>query len=824
MPSGSNNLPAPLSSFIGRKSEVAEIGGLLLTQRLITLTGPGGCGKTRLALQVAADALPVFADGVWLTELGPLADGNLIAQAVATSLGVPEQSGRPLAETLANHLQARQTLLVLDNCEHLVEACAQFAESLLQACPSLTILATSREALGLGGEVVRIVPPLSLPSILDGKRELRPPDALPAVSEAVQLFIARGQAAAPEFELTHENAAAVAEICLRLDGLPLAIELAAARLRSLSVQQIAALLSDRYKLLTGGSRTAPARQRALEATLDWSYALLTDAERRVLQRLSVFAGGCTLQAAEAVCAGDSLPAAEVLELLSRLVDKSLVTAAVTGEEVRYQMLETIREYARQKLSGSEDTAEARNRHLQYFIQWAQNAEAHLHTARQLEWLTRFDAEHGNLHAALEWSRMAIERAEPGLQLAAAAGYFWELHRYPTEGRVQLSAALAHAGAQPATAARANALNRLAILAFLQSDFQAVLTLEAESIAIWRTKGAAGRLGVATGLEISAMAESELGNYPAAFPHYDEALTLFRQLEDAPGIGDTLNMLGWAFMRTGDYTRAEQHFDDALLVLREVGDLRQIAATLAGLGELALRRGQHERAEKLLKESLEHNRSLGARWPIAAGLGTLAWLALARRDFDGTRALLGESITLRAAIGDRSGIAWCLEKLAKMASLQDQPARAVVMLGAAQALRKPIHSTVDPADQPDHDRMLASVRAAIGEKAFAVSWAEGQGMSLESIVEYALPEPTLTATESERIEKERFGGLTARERQAAALLAQGRSNREVAQAMTVGVKTVETYVTRILNKLGLESRVQIAIWARDNGLAPVEKLE
>ncbi|HEY5984657.1 MAG TPA: tetratricopeptide repeat protein [Anaerolineales bacterium] len=823
-PPRTHNLPALLSSFVGRAREVGEIRNLLGTERLVTLTGTGGCGKTRLALELAGEVLPDFQGGVWLIELGPLTDGALVPQEIASALNVREQGGHALMETLANQLQARRSLLVLDNCEHLVLACARAAETLLLACPLLTILTTSREPLGVAGEVVRIVPPLSLPTLPEVEVSPRHQDPLRIGSEAVQLFMARAQAAAPAFELTPENAAAVTEICLRLDGLPLAIELAAACLRSLSVQQVARLLDDRFQLLKGGSRTAPARQRTLEAALDWSYTLLSDEERRVLQRLSVFAGGCTLQAAEAVCPGETVQAEEVLEVLSRLVDKSLVVADAAGEEARYHLLETIREYARQRLSASEDGAEARNRHLQYFVNWAENGEAHLHGGGQLEWLRRFDAEHGNLRAALDWSQMAEERAESGLRLAAAAGYFWELHGYPTDGRMRLSAALAHTGAQGATAARATALNRLAILTFLQSDFHSVLTLENQSLAIWRTMGEAGRLGVAIGLEISAMAESEMGNYAAAFPLYEEALGIFQQLQDLPGIADTLKMLGSSLMRTGEYAQAEQRLDEALLVSREVGDRRQIAATLAESGELAIRRGQYDRAELLLKESLEHSRSLEDKWGIAVELGSQAWLALARRDHERARTLLGESLGIRRRIGDRGGMAWCVEKLALMAARQKESKRAATLLGAAAALRAPVHSAVDPADQPEFERMLAGVRAAIGEREFTASWADGKGMSIDGILEYALPEPALTATESQRLEKERFGGLTARERQAAALIAQGRSNREIAQAMTVGVKTAETYVTRILNKLGLESRVQIAIWAKDKGLAPVERPE
>ena len=371
-----NNLPLQLTSFVGRVSEIAEVKALMATERLVSLTGPGGCGKTRLALQVANEMLPELHDNIWLTQFGPLADARLVPQAVALAVGVREQPGRALTETLTNQLADRATLLIFDNCEHLVAACAQLAEALLRACPNLRILATSREPLNVAGETVWLLPPLSVPDRQPWRGPASSQGALPAYqqSEAMQLFVDRTTAALPSFRLTAESGPWVAEICRRLEGMPLAIELAAARARALSVRQIAERLEDCFNLLVAGSRTAPPRQQSLEATLDWSYALLSPSEQKVLQRLSVFAGGWTLEAAEAVCSGGGVTTGEVVNLLAQLVDKSLVLADTTTGATRYRLLETIHQYAAHRLAEGGEAAAWRDRQLGYFVDWAERAE------------------------------------------------------------------------------------------------------------------------------------------------------------------------------------------------------------------------------------------------------------------------------------------------------------------------------------------------------------------------------------------------------------------------------------------------------------------
>jgi predicted ATPase/class 3 adenylate cyclase len=479
-----NNLPLQLTSFVGREREQAEVRRLLTTARLVTLTGTGGCGKTRLALQVGAELADAFADGVWFVDLAPLADPALVPQTVAAVLGVHEVAGRPLLQTVADHLRGRELLLILDNCEHLLDACAQLADALLRACPRLRILATSRELLGVAGESAWRVPSLTLP-------DARQPPAAASLTqyEAVRLFIERAVAALPTFAVTNQNAPAVAQLCWRLDGIPLAIELAAARVRMLTVEQIAARLDDRFRLLTGGSRTALRRQQTLQAAIDWSYQLLSEEERLLLQRLAVFAGGWTLEAAEAVGVGASIEGADVLDLLGALVDKSLVVAEGQGAHERYRLLETIRQYAGEKLLEAGEVGPIRDQHRDWYVGLAARAEPELTGPGEEEWLGRLEVEHDNLRAALAWSL----EGDPGvgLRLAASLGGFWARHGHLVEGRRWLEAFLTRAPAPDdpeEQRVRARALRRAGILASDQQDRAAARTFLAESLILFRALG------------------------------------------------------------------------------------------------------------------------------------------------------------------------------------------------------------------------------------------------------------------------------------------------------------------------------------------------
>jgi predicted ATPase/DNA-binding CsgD family transcriptional regulator len=820
------NLPTPLSSFIGREQEIKEIRQLLLSHRLVTLTGPGGCGKTRLALKVAQELMEEFDQRVWFVELASVADPALVPQTIAATLNVREQSGRTLIDILVDSLSAHPSLLVIDNCEHLIFACAQITETLLKKCPDLKVLATSREVLGITGEVAWTVPPLSLPNQQPWTNPTSARNAVQSYeeSESVQLFVTRAHVISPGFKLTSENGSWVAEICRRLDGMPLAIELAAARVRTLSVPEIAQRLDDRFHLLTSGSRTAPLRHQTLSATLDWSYALLSELEQKVLQALSVFAGGGTLNAVEAVCASQGVESGEVLDVLSRLVDKSLVMVdKPERRETRYRLLETIRQYAREKLveSGQVDQRsspvdESKDRHLDYFLQWAENAEPHLIGPEQVEWLDRYEAEGDNLRAALEWCNTDASKAILGLRLTAACGRFWRLHGYISEGRMHLSAALSRPEVQERTLTRARALTLIANLAYLQSDYPAMRPLADEALSIWRELGEEGRAGAAYMLDLLGELATEEGDYESAPRFFQEALEIYKEINNLRGISQIYMQLGWAAMRTGDLRQAESHLKQFLTLAKQVGDQTSLAFAFSGLGEVAVRLGEYDRAISLLERGLELNRLRGDKWGTGTLLGSLGWVALCQRDFKRMREILGESLSVRIEISDKGGIAWCLEKLAEAKFEQSQFQDAAKLFGHAESVRRPIGSVIDPADQPDYTRIISGLRSALGEDALAALWAEGAAMDLEQIIDVALaetePEVAITLTE-----KEGFGGLTARERQVASLIAQGKSNREIAEAMTVGVKTVETYVTRILNKLGFDSRVQIATWAVEKRL-------
>jgi len=690
---------------------------------------------------------------------------------------------------------------------------------LLRKCPRLTVLTTSREGLGILGEAIWTVPPLSLPI---QKPWTGPTSAQETVniylkSESVQLFMERASAVSPEITLTVENGAWVAEICRRLDGLPLAIELAAARVRALSIKQIAERLDDRFNLLTAGSRTAALRHQTLAAALDWSYTLLSEPERRVLQRLSIFAGGAALEAAEAVCICECVQPGEVLDVLSHLVDKSLVVAEQSSTETRYRLLETIRQYAQQKLAEQGDVVECRDCHLIYFVQWAEMIAPTLQGKDQLVGLKRFEAEHDNLRTALEWSRTNEKKATVGLRLAAACGPFWISHGYLSEGRRHLYAALLPKHVKDRSSTHARALMYSAQLAYFQADYPAGQPLIEEALVIWRDLGQEDQAGLAFILEIYGGFRMEVGDYESALRLFQESLEIYSQLNDKNGRGGLHKDLGWSAMRTGDYQLAQIHLEKNLALAQETGDKTGLIYAYSGLGEVAIRLGEYTRASDLLEKGLSLSRELGDKWLEATILGSLGWVVLHLRNFAHMRNLLGESLSLRMDIGDKGGIAWCLEKLAEAAILERQYRKAATIFASAASLRIPVHSVIDPADQPEYERVLSGLRSKLDPIIFKACWEEGEVMHLRDVVTYALSEPIMPIDGTTISDKEKFQGLSKRERETATLVAQGKSNRAIAQVMTVGEKTVETYVTRILNKLGFDSRVQIATWAVEKGL-------
>jgi len=724
-----SHLPVQLTSFIGRSKEMEEIKALLAQERLVTLTGPSGSGKTRLALQLAAEMIDRFPDGVYFVALASITDPGLVPSTLAQCLGIPETPGRAIADRLKDDLRTKKLMLVLDNFEQVIAAAPLVAE-LLGTSPSVKMLVTSREGLRIRGEREYPVFPLALP---DRPEQLSPESV--SHYAAVELFVQRARAVKPDFGITDDTAPAVAEICSRLDGLPLAIELAAARIKVLPPRAMLTRLEHRLEFLTGGGRDVPARQQTLRNAIAWSYDLLTEPEQRLFRRLSVFVGGCTLEAAEAV-AGDPAGHVPVLDQLGSLLDKSLLHEGEGLEgESRFGMLETLREYGLEQLAASGEQDAIRHHHADYFLALAEQAEARLEGAGQVEWLHRMEQEHGNLRAALVWSQAAEGAAETGVRLAGALGFFWEARGYFTEGRERLAAILGTEPAQGRTAARARLLARAAELAYRQSDNTATTSFAAESLAICRELG--DRQGIASALVKLGNAATEMGEYGAAGAFLEEALETWRDLQDKHGTARALISLGWVALRPGDYPLARRRLAEALALSRELGDTRSMGFELSGLGEIAMREGDTRRAAQLVGESLDLRRRLGNQWGVGVSLGILGWIALREGDWPRAVAQLGESLDVRREIGDPSGSAWCLERLAEVARAQGQPEKAVRLFGAGAALRAAVRAVMDPADQPAYESMITSLRSELGEARFAANWEEGEALTLEQAAAYAL---------------------------------------------------------------------------------------
>jgi predicted ATPase/class 3 adenylate cyclase len=722
-----NNLPIQLTSFIGREKEIAEIKQSINEHRLVTLTGAGGSGKTRLSLQVASELLEQFQDGVFFVALAPITNPGLVSSTVAQSLGITEAAGKSIIEGLKDFLQSKSLLLVLDNFEQVISAAPLVAE-LLIAGSQLKVLVTSREGLRVRGEHEYFVPPLEIPNLA----QLPSLETLTQYT-AVALFIQRAQAVKQDFRLTNETAPTVAEICYRLDGLPLAIELAAARIKLLPPKAMLARLERRLEFLTSSARDLPARQRTLRDAIAWSYDLLNEDEQKLFQRVSVFVGGCTFDAIEAVSEDHST---HVLDLLGSLLDKSLLREMEDRiGEPRFIMLELLREFGLEQLLTSREGETIRLRHANFFLGLAEQAEVKLESAEQVEWINRMEEEHDNLRAALEWSKGAEGAGEICLRLAGTLGLFWEARGYFSEGRERLSAILSTDIARGKTAARAKLLARAAELAYRQSDYAATVEFAEESLAIGREVG--DKPGTASVLIKLANAATEAGDYATASGYLEEALTIWQELGDKHGIARALISLGWAALRPGDYQLANARLEQALAISRELEDTRSIAFELSGLGEVALRQGDYARATQLLEESLELRRQLGNKWGVGVSLGTLGWVAIYEGDWKRAIARLGESLDVRQEIGDKGGSAWCLERLAEVAMAQGKPERAVRLLSAASALRISIGSVIDPVDQPEYKNRRSALRAELGEEQFAIVWDEGRAMTLEQAITYAL---------------------------------------------------------------------------------------
>ena len=674
-----HNLPADLTSFVGRRRELLELPRILTSSRLLSLTGAGGVGKTRLALRLARNLANEFRDGVWLIDLAPLSLPDLVAQTIATALGIREGAHRSARDVLLDTLRERELLLVLDTCEHLIESCAELVEVLLGGAPALRIVATSREALGVSGEVVHRVPSLSLPEALTSV-----PEELMA-SEAMQLFVERASAVDPAFTATSHNASVIARLCRRLDGIPLAIELAAARIAVLSPEQIEARLQDRFRLLTGGARRAVARQRTLEATVDWSYQLLSDAERRLLSRLSVFPATWSLEAAEYVCGGDGISKHDVLDLLSRLVGKSVV--AVDSEFAgarRYRLLETVRQYARERLVQSGAADRLNDRHFEYFFSEFRGVLSILRHHDQLPCLRRLQMEQENVRASLDWALTSAPLVANGVELAGELFWFWTKRGLYEEGKLWLERACAVAG-DVSRGLRARILIGLTHMYHFQGrSFEAVIA---------------------------------------------EALSLGREEGDAWAISFALFMQGLGALQRGDYEQAMARALEAREAANASGEAVQHGGPLLLLGKVAESSGDHERARQFYDESIEVHRCAGDKWGLSILLSAAAGLRIVRKDFDQARVQASEAMSLCQELDDPRGIAWSLDMFASLLAAAGHDERAARLWGAADRLLESVGGSLTPEISGIRDPYVESAKTSLGVGAFDTARAEGRAMPL-----------------------------------------------------------------------------------------------
>jgi predicted ATPase/DNA-binding NarL/FixJ family response regulator len=812
------NLPIQLTSFVGRARELAELEGFLSTSRLVTLVGPGGCGKTRLALQAANTISGRFRDGVWLAELAPLRDPSFVPLLLMKILDIPNRPEQSALESLLDHLQSKEMLLVLDNCEHLIADCAQWVGQILLQTAALCILVTSREPLTVAGEMIYPVAGLRLPPAGAGVAG-DPRDLLQY--DAVRLFVQRTRTLLPPFTLSTANASTIVKICRQLDGLPLALELASAHTHVLTLQEILSHLDDRFALLISRQRSElDPRHRTLSVAIDWSYDLLSPPEQVMLGRLSVFAGGCSLATAETVCAGDGLEREQILGLLSSLVNRSMVVAqTLLRDEARYTLLATIRQYAQEKLIDSGEWSVIRDRHLQCFLKLSEETDTKLRGEYQRLWLTWLDSEYDNIRAALAWAveggRLDSSRVSAGLRITTSLYQFWRIRDYLEEGHNWCKQLFAGANDEISPIVRANALSYASLLAGLSGQMDDQIRYAEEAVLLGEAAGEAGKQALAFALGAQGYAARKAGDYPTALTLGMREIQLLREGGDIYMLGMALSLNSFAAMSIGKYEQARAMLDEALPLLRKAGDPYRMAMALNYAGDLARCERNYKQAQTVYEESISLLRKINSVGDQASALHNLGHACLHLGDIERAKALFGESMASHQEQGNRPGMAECLLGFAALAIVADLPAPGARLLSAAAAIGGQHITTEWAATRMEYEHYLERARAGLVEREFQVEQAEGQRLSLEQALAYAQDvAPKVVAAQQTR---QQLDQLSPRERQVAVLIAQGKSNGEIADELVVSKRTVESHIANILSKLWVTNRAQIVRWAIESGL-------
>jgi predicted ATPase/DNA-binding CsgD family transcriptional regulator len=805
-----SNLSAPVSSFVGREAELAEVLALVGGARLVTLTGAGGVGKTRLGLQVATGLADGGGDGIWFADLASLQDPDLVAVTVADVLGIRQEPGRPVADSLVEAVGGRSLLLVLDNCEHLIGACAKLADALLRGCPGLGLMATSREPLGIDGERVYRVPSLGVPSDGDDAEAIR-------ASEAVRLLADRAAAQGVPLAWDGPAVEVAGRICRRLDGIPLAVELAAARLRVMSAAELEARLDERFTLLTSGSRAALPRQQTLRAMVDWSWELLTGAERTAMARLSVFAGGFGLAAAEAVAGGEDVPAGEVAGHLGSLVDKSLVQFGDSGSGPgRYRLLETVRQYSAERLDGQGPAAAstAQVAHRDYYLTLAEAAAPQLIGPNQAAWLNRLDSELGNLRAAIAFSQTQPDPA-PGLRLAASLHVYWAARGHAAEGAGVLQALLDAPAAQEAALPRARALAAAARLLGKTGGYAIAGEYCEEALAIART--ASDDYLVAELLHGQAWVLASQGEPGTALPLIETGLNLARRLGELHLVGWLLSARAHATNVKGDHAGAARDAAESLRLFRRAGDKLQVGQMLGNLGYYELSAGELQAARRHLAESLDIFRALGHRDGIVYGTLNLGLAEYLADSPDTARALFAESLDLARRMGMKGVTAYGLIGLALAGNADAGPDWPARLHGAADQAFADLGATAEPLEARLADLDRQRLRAAMAADAFDVEYAAGRNLDPAQVLAALGRMDAAAGQVAVAASGEAAPVLTPRERDVLKLVAQGLSNQAIAQRLVLSEHTVHRHLANILRKLGLSSRAAAAAWGVRAGL-------